>query len=791
MFFLYNLLLLLTAPFWLVYVWARRRGRRRYFRTLARRFGGLEPSLTQTGGGAVWLHAVSVGEVLSCRELLAELRIELPGRKLLVSTATATGQEMAGVKLRGLADGVFYAPLDFPFAARRVLARIQPRLVIVAETEIWPNLYREVKRSGASLLVVNARISDRSAPRYRRLRFFFRRVLRLPDAILAQSELDRERLVAAGAPPEKVEAGGNLKFDSRAGQSAAPAEIVSLLARLEPSAVVLAGSTREGEERQVLAAWSKVTPKHPRALLILAPRHPERFEEVARLLTRQGFAFARRSRLGAATPALPVILLLDSLGELASLYPLAQVVFVGGSLVTWGGHNVVEPAQAGRAIVVGPHMQNFRAIAGGLLEAGGMLQVRDAGELAAALERLLDDPREAAGIGERAQRWAESQRGASRRAAERAAALYHQAIPDRSPATWQRLLLWLPARLWEGAARLRGAAYDRGRIETRRLQTPTVSVGALTAGGAGKTPVVLWLAGQLQARGMECAVLTRGYRRSQAEEVTILEPGSSASPPRTGDEAQLLLRNLRVPVGIAADRHRAGAEIERRFHPDVIVLDDGFQHRRLARDLDVVVVDVTASFGGGDFLPLGRLREPPESLARADVILLTRASPGDRWEGLRAALRRYNPRAPILLARFEPAALVEAATETEKPLGILARRPVTAFCAVGNPDAFWRDAAATGAELARRRAYRDHHQYAASDVRELLAAARDSRSAALLTTEKDIVNLWHVRESAGAGSLFSPLPLYWLKTRVVVEGGERLIETIEQKLPRRAAALPR
>ncbi|MBI3698524.1 MAG: tetraacyldisaccharide 4'-kinase [Acidobacteria bacterium] len=735
MFFLYNLLAaLVLVPYYLYR--ALRHGR--YGGTLRQRLGFLDPSLSQTGRATVWLHAVSVGEVLSCQELVAGLRRAFPHARILVSTTTATGHTMAREKLSNLADGFFYAPLDFPFAARRTLHALRPRLVIIAETEIWPNLFRHAKRLGAGLLVVNARLSDRSAPRYRAFRFFFRRVLALPDAILAQSDLDRSRLLNAGAPPERVVVGGNLKFDFRPSQAPPSPEILALLENRRP--VILAGSTRETEEQPVLQAFLQVSEQYKDAILILAPRHPDRFDAVAELLSQSGIPFVRRSRLPSSSAP---ILLLDSLGELASLYALADVVFIGGSLVNWGGHNVLEPAFVSRPVIVGPRMQNFRAIADALLAAGGLIQIEGPGELGPAMLRLLDHPVEAAAIGERARRLAESHRGATDRALDRATAIYHAAVPDPPPGPLARLALWLPARIWEAVAR-------RRRPRPRRLSTFTISIGNLTAGGAGKTPVILWLVEQLQSRGLSCAVLTRGYRRA-SQDLAVLAPGDFASAAETGDEAQLLLRRSRLPLGISADRYRAGTEIERRFHPDVFLLDDGFQHRQLSRDLDLVLIDATAPFGGRELLPLGRLREPLSALARAHAILITRAEPSDRWDGLQQEIRRHNSRAPIFLARFEPAAWVDASTGEEKPLDFLRDRPALAFCGIGNPRSFFGALETLGLTLVARVAFPDHHRYSPSDLARL-------RAQTLVTTEKDLVNLPSL-----------PPSLYWLKTRVVLD----------------------
>jgi tetraacyldisaccharide 4'-kinase len=758
MFLLYNLALalasLLLVPYYLL--------KGKYRGTLAPRWGRLEPSLQQTGNRSIWLHAVSVGEVLSCQELLARLRVRFPGVKILVSTTTPAGQRMAQEKLVSLADGIFYAPLDVPFAVRRTLRSIRPRLVIILETEIWPNLYREVKRWGAGLLVVNGRISDASAPSYRRFRFFFGRVLRLADSILAQSPLDRQRFLEAGAPPETVETVGNLKFDAPA-PVAAVGPVAEWIDRVRPQAVVLAGSTRETEESQVLQVFRELSQKFERLLLVLAPRHPQRFGEVAQLLAAEGWRFVRRSELpGASCPALPAVLLLDTLGELGSLYPRADVVFVGGSLMNWGGHNVLEPAMAGKPIVVGPHMQNFRAIADVLLAARGMIQVEDAKELGPALARLLERPEEAADLGARARRAVEMHRGATARAVDRAELLYHRAVPSPRPTGPQRWLLWLPARVWEAAARIRNHAYQQGWLTTQRLDTFTVSVGNLTAGGTGKTPLVWWLLEHLQEHGTRCAVLSRGYRRQKPEPVTILRVTDEAPVEVTGDEIQLLRRRFRVSVGIAADRVAAGRELIARFHPEVLILDDGFQHRRLERDLDIVLIDVTDPFGRRELLPLGRLREPLAALARADAIVLNRVAAGERWEGLQQELRRHNLTAPIFLARFEPEAVVRASNGEERPVEWLAGRRVAAFAGIGNPDAFFDAVSQTGAILVQRLAFPDHHRYQGA------GPVKPADAELLITTEKDLVNL----------DGYDPPDLYWFKTRLVVEQGERLLGPI-------------
>ncbi len=305
-------------------------------------------------------------------ELLRRLRAELPSAPLFVSTTTLAGRALADQKLAGLADGVFYAPIDFCFAVRRVLRTLRPAVVVVAETEIWPNLYREAKRAGCGLAVVNGRISDRAEPKYLRFKWFFGAVLRWPDRILAQSEGNRQRYLALGAPPERVSDGGNLKYDFRPSQAGIPECLREFVARTAPLEIWIAASTMPpaeagdvDEDDAVIEAFRALCLNHPRLLLILAPRKPERFDAAAARLEAAGISYVRRSLLDDEPPpvALPGVLLLDSMGELSSLFALDSVVFMGGSLARRGGHNVLEAAFYSRAVVVGPHMENFAEIA--------------------------------------------------------------------------------------------------------------------------------------------------------------------------------------------------------------------------------------------------------------------------------------------------------------------------------------------------------------------------------------------------------------------------------------------
>ena len=439
MYLLYSAALAVVAALTFPYFLFQGLRRGKYLRSFTARWGKLPREIADLGPGCVWLHAVSVGEVLACPGLVAELRERLPGRKVLVSTTTETGMQAARQRLA--ADGVFYCPFDFAFAVRRVLGRLKPALVVVAETELWPNLFREARASGARLAVVNARISDRSFPRYKALRFFFRRVLDCADLLLAQSAEDARRLGEMGAAANRVRVMGTLKYDL-----GEPAPLPPwLAAELEPWAapgVLLAGSTAEGEEKPVLQAFARLRLRRPSLRLMVAPRRPERFEPLAEMVRASGFQMQRRSQLVEENAALSAdVLLVDTVGELAALYRYASVAFVGGSLVPHGGQNPLEPAWFARPIVVGPSMSNFREITAAFLAAGALRQVKSTEDLPAVLEELFADPVAARRMGERARALVETNRGSTARTAEALCRLLE--APTSVPASQKAVSSWV------------------------------------------------------------------------------------------------------------------------------------------------------------------------------------------------------------------------------------------------------------------------------------------------------------------------------------------------------------
>jgi len=738
--------------------------------------------------GAVWLHAVSVGEVLAAVPLIRALKQVLPTAPVFVSTSTLAGRAAAEDRLRGLAGGFFYAPIDYAWCVRRVYRRLRPRALIVMETEIWPNLWREARRFGCALVVANARISNSALPRYRRFRWFFRQVLAWPDAILTQSGLDRERYASLGAR-SAIQA-GNLKYDF-APPDQVPETIARFFQRVQPLQVWIAASTMApaapgdpDEDEAVLAAFRAVA--RPGLLLVLVPRKPERFDTAAALLRREGIPFVRRSELDEnAALELPGALLLDSIGELSSLFGLADVVFMGGTLASRGGHNILEPAAFGKPVVCGPHMENFADIAARFASAGAMVCVPEASALGPSLTCLLDNAALRAEIGGKARAAADSERGATARAVETIARCYWNAIPRTAPAL--RLVLWPLSLLWRAGSVVK-RHWDTARREA--LSTPVVSVGGIAAGGTGKTPFVLWLAerlagtnapvsgnrgsaGEAGSRTVETrgaakpglpAVLMRGYRRRSSQPV-ILAPGEHAPVADTGDEAQVYLRAAVGPVGIGARRVSTGREIERRFHPGLFILDDGFQHWRLHRDVDIVLIDGLDPFAGGAVIPLGRLREPIAVLRRADAVVITRTGNAGAIE---ATVRATGCTAPVFTARFVPDGWVDSITgRPASPPGNSG-----AFCGLGNPGSFWATLRAAGIEPAFRRAFPDHHKYTLEELNALSKGVDG-----LLTTEKDAANLpggWRGR-------------VFWLRLRLEVEREAELLALIRDRISQKAS----
>lgn len=445
MYLLYSLVTAVGTILLTPYVLLSKVRREKYLPNLRERLGlRFPPELAGNGprpSRAIWLHAVSVGEVLAAVPFARCLKQRFPGRRLVISTTTATGQSLARERMN-FSDAIFYFPFDWNGPVRRVFQAVQPDVIVILETEIWPNLLRQARRAGVPTVVVNGRLSDRSFRGFSRavklsagiLGGFLRRIINDAALYLVQTQQDAARLLALGADPDRVIVTGSMKYDV-----ALPAPngftnwLQAELARSQRGPLVVAGSVIAGEELPVLEAFASIQQKWPQALLVMAPRKPERFVAAGEILARAGWRPVRRSEisldglsagvLGSTESAGKSVLLLDSLGELAALYALADVVFIGGSLVPAGGHNPLEPAAFAKVPIFGRSMDNFREIAVSLLESEAAIQVDSGAQLAAAWIDLLDNNANRAEMGLAAREIVERNRGATAATLDRVAAI--------------------------------------------------------------------------------------------------------------------------------------------------------------------------------------------------------------------------------------------------------------------------------------------------------------------------------------------------------------------------------
>lgn len=403
LYFIYDILLFLAVPLILPYYLFRwiRRGRLR--RGIGERLGFLagEKRAQLQGADTFWVHAVSVGETVAVRPLLKALKARYPEKKIVLSTVTETGRSIA--ENIAEVDVCIYFPFDFGFAVRRMLHAIRPSLIVVVETEIWPNFLRSAHRSGIPTVLANGRISDKSFGGYLRFAWVFRPVLENFDALCMQTEEDARRIIAIGALPARVHVAKNLKYDIPVcmvpEEQRASLRATYLIPEGMP--VVTAGSTHQGEDEAVLAAFRSLVSDGRQLLLILVPRHPERAEEVAKLAEQMGLGCVRRSCLAGKNDPFRSgeVLLVDTVGELMGIYAISDLVFVGGSLVPVGGHNLLEPASLAVPVIFGPHMNNFREIASRFLQCEGGIQLQEASQFSTVLRQLLDSPEEQRRLG--------------------------------------------------------------------------------------------------------------------------------------------------------------------------------------------------------------------------------------------------------------------------------------------------------------------------------------------------------------------------------------------------------
>ena len=784
-YFLYNVPLLLAAPFILLVLLAKKRCRRGLPERLGlfglfglaglfRRFGQNESDRPnglnrqdRPDEPVIWVHAVSLGEVVAAVPLVRALHVRYPTYRLVVSTVTETGREAVERQLAGVAEHC-YAPLDFPWVVTRVVQRLSPTLFLFVETELWPNLLRALSRHRVPSILVNGRLSSSSFRGYRFVKPFFRQVLETVALCLMQSDRDAQRIIALGADSARVLRTGNIKFDQPFPDKTSGSLSRHTVAVGEQEELIVAGSTHPGEEEQLLDSYQRLQREIPSLVLLLAPRHIERAAEVESVVKARGLLAVRRSALGQSEgasfqPGLPRVVILDTRGELAGAYRHAVLSFVGGTLIPVGGHNLLEPARWGKPVFFGPHTDHCAEVAELLVRAGGGVQVRDGQELTAEMARWLRDRSGLRRKGEAARQVVLDNQGALERSLQLINTLlarkdersmtdstsrprsvggrsFHSSfrIHHSSFLRWPLLVLAFPYGL---VMRARAALYERGWLPKRSLPCRVVSVGNLTVGGTGKTPVVILIVEWLLARGLRVGVLSRGYRRQSRMPFMLVSDGQAilAGPAEAGDEPYLIAR--RCPgavVAVGADRCELGQWVLERFPIDCFLLDDGFQHLALYRDVDLLLVDASDPASLQALLPAGRLREPLSTAARATAILVTRA---DTAAGLNPVLEPIRKATGLdsrpILIRFKAEGFVDVLTggieENERVSG----RAAFAFSGIGNPASFQTLLADQGIKVLDELVFPDHHAYTGADLSQVRQRTEECRAELVVTTEKD------------------------------------------------------
>ncbi len=697
----------------------------------------------------VWVHAASIGEVRAAHPLLEALRRQRPDAGIFVTTTTPEGNRTA--RLLRVADAVSMLPADLPGLPGHVLDAVQPDALVLLETELWPALLRAARKRLVPSLIVNGRISERSFRRYSRVRSLLGPMLDDIASFAMQSAGDRDRILALGADPRRVEVHGNLKFDALALPLAAPPAPLESLAK---ETTWVAGSTHEGEEAAVAEAYLRLKREIPSLRLVVAPRHLKRTEDARRALESRGIPVVKRSLLTSDPPP-DAAVLLDTAGELAATYGVATAVFVGGSLVPKGGHNPLEPLAHGKPVAFGPFTMNFRDVTDAVLASGGGRRVADAAALADAMRGWLADPGFARDTGAKARAAILATHGAVARnvallerwIGKHSAVAHAKGVDDpwlgADPHAGIRAAARIAALGYRGVVSARRALYDARVMPVQSTQAPVIAVGGVSVGGSGKTPAAIDLARRLLAMGRRPAVVSRGYGAKPGPTPAVISAGSwndgrahvETRVERAGDEPLVIASRAGGAAVVVHPDRVAAARVAEDLGADVIVLDDGLQHRRLGRRLEVACLDARRPLGNGLFLPAGPLRDLPARLADAGLVLLTRCDAAGA-AAVDRAIARLSLVSDAPIARF---AHRITSFRPGIPIDELSALRPYAFCGIASPQAFFDSLAAAGVTVSGTEGFPDHAAFDDHDVRLLVEQAAAAGARALVTTEKDAV----------------------------------------------------
>ena len=728
----------------------------------------------------IWVHAASVGEVVATSPLIKEFRREFPKSPILVSVVTASGYEMANRIIKD-ADSIIYYPLDFPWLAGRVLRRIHPRVFLPVETELWPNFLKTARKLRIPVMMVNGRISDKSVKRYRHLHSMWDDMIKTITKFAMQSPIDADYIKQLGAPPELVTITGNTKFDQTY-TDVSEEEKNTILYELgfsKDDKIFLAGSTHRGEEELILNAFRQLKEKHANAKLLIAPRELLRTMEVIHIVRSADFSVATRTKLQKNRSVGHDVVILDTIGELGKIYSIGDVIYVGKSLVVHGGHNILEPAAHGKAIVVGSNMENFKDTHALFTKRNACVTVNNPEELNKEVLRLFDDENERKRLERETLAIVNENKGAARKSAE----LLKETLDSyeekerllrvRSTEKVENLqtyfinlvhskdvegfgsnviifFLYIFSAVYNLLVNLKLGLYNVGLFHKDKLSCFVISLGNVTVGGTGKTPTAQCLAREIRDMGYRVVILNRGYRAKWHGDVGVVSDGKTLhmDAKEAGDEAFMLAKHLNdVPVLIGAERAHTGKYAIEHFGAEVAILDDGYQHWQLKRDLDILLVDAVNVFGNEHILPRGTLREPISHVNRADVCLMTKVDQAAEGsiEYIRDTVHKYNENALIVESIHQPRAFIPMAKwhdhigEDGLQVSEIKGKRIMAVSAIGNPASFEQTLSDLGAIILESLRYPDHHEYTIKEMEDVFRQADSEDAEAIVITEKDAV----------------------------------------------------
>lgn len=836
MYILYNILILIVLVIFIVPYYTYRLFTEKGFALRFKQSLGCvdEEDIAKVAGkDCVWIHGASVGEIVATSPLVKQIRKEMPERPVLVSAFTVGGYNMAK-QIIPEADAIIYFPLDLPFVAESLVKRIHPGVFMPVETELWPNFLRAIRERHIPVMMVNGRISEKSVKNYKYLYGIWDDMLNTVTRFCMQSSIDADYIAHLGADRSKIFVTGNTKFDQTYAE-VTPEDLAKYRFELglkEDYPIIVAGSTHPGEEKVLFESFKCIREKYPHARLIIAPRKTARAEEIAKLASHYGYETGFRSKMleeSGERKEYP-LLIIDTIGELGRIYAVGDVVFVGGSFSNTGGHNVLEPAAHAKPILVGPSMQNFKDSYALLSKVKACKMVNNNDELTKEMLDILGNDERRAQMGADSLQVIKENRGADVRSIHYLKELLDlTAVPAREyksyPINTRNLTDEGGGRLrhgdaiiqyvmqvaygpetpffgWLLLAVLRGMSYlyefgvccklsmyNCGLLHRKKLNCCVISIGNITVGGTGKTPTAQKMAAIIKSMGYRVVILNRGYRSHWGKELGVVSDGNKIfmTAYEAGDEAYLMAKTLPgIPVIIGKNRAVTGRYAVEKLNAEVIIMDDGYQHWQLERDLDVVLVDTLNMFGNGCVLPRGTLREPLENLSRGDLFLLTKTDQSSKLSRiqLRHTIAKYNDKAPVVESIHHPKNFVEIAdwykgiSENIKDLEELRGKDVMVFSAIGNPSSFEQTLSSVGLNIMEAVRYPDHHDYGMLEMQYINERASSLKAVAMVTTAKDAVKIptefiYSARE----------IPLYILNMDIcITEGMDKFKEYIDHAI---------